>query len=217
MALTRSRLMNFWKTVMPCSLVDALRLDQHVELRPAAAGDLLDPGLDAGALQGRRTRQLQPVRLSAAADRCPSPDAGASEPLVLACARGAATGKRPPAREAQWGLLPVEGCCVIAKRGGSQDWQVAHRLEECRSLEGVRSRCPCGHRSAERRAGSQLPRTASPRSHAAAANPPTQRTSFTWRRKPKARQGQRFALRVPTGKRRCEPLHPTGERIDKCR
>src|SRR6185295_15905935 len=122
MALTLSRLMNFWKTVMPCSLVEASSSMTSVSFGPPPAATSSTAALiparcwapyDAAAPVRLRAAPITaPPPPEAAVEPPPLPGAGACEPWSLQAAdarssrsgsdqRGAAV-MGPPGRRGPW-------------------------------------------------------------------------------------------------------------------
>src|SRR5207253_9030220 len=128
-ALTRSRLMNFWKTVMPCSLVDASSSISTLSFGPPPPLTCSTPAWMPARCKAPY-EAAAPVRLSAAPIVAPPPDAvavppapeaGASVLWSLHAAARSSNRENDHRRARLMGLLPVERCCVIASAGGSQD------------------------------------------------------------------------------------------------
>src|SRR2546428_10843354 len=212
MALTRSRLMNFWKTVMPCSLVDASSSISTLSFGPPPPVTCSTPAWMPARCKAPY-EAAAPVRLSAAPIVAPPPDAGASEPWSLHAAARSSNRESDHRRARLMGSPSRRGMLRYRKRRGFARLAGCARLEECRSLEGVAhgARAATVPLSGVRVSTAADGIAAQPRRRRESAHPA--HLLYLEAEGREARQGQRFALRVPTGKGAARSLlHPTGER-----
>src|SRR3989442_14567899 len=117
MALTRSRLMNFWKTVMPCSLVDASSSISTLSFGPPPPVTCSTPAWMPARCKAPY-EAAAPVRLSAAPIVAPPPDAGASEPWSLHAAARSSNRENDHRRARLMGSPSRRGMLRYRKRRG---------------------------------------------------------------------------------------------------
>src|SRR5437870_11556621 len=207
MALTRSRLMNFWKTVMPCSLVDASSSISTLSFGPPPPLTCSTPAWMPARCKAPY-EAAAPVRLSAAPIVAPPPDAvavppapeaGASVLWSLHAAARSSNRENDHRRARLMGSPSRRGMLRYRKRRGFARLAGCARLEECRSLEGVAhgARAATVPLSGVRVSTAADGIAAQPRRRRESAHPA--HLLYLEAEGREARQGQRFALRVPTG------------------
>src|SRR2546427_6361636 len=136
MSIVRLGLINFCKTVLPCSLVDAASSISMLIFGPPPPVTCSTPAWMPARCKAPY-EAAAPVRLSAAPIVAPPPDAGASEPWSLHAAARSSNRENDHRRARLMGSPSRRGMLRYRKRRGFARLAGCARLEECRSLEGV--------------------------------------------------------------------------------